>query len=176
VDSILRAAVMYAFLLVVFRLAGKRTLAEATPFDLVLLLVISEATQQALVGTDFSMTSAWLVILTLVAIDVALGRWRQTSRRVEKLLDDVPLVLVDRGRPLRNRMDQARVDEQDIMESARQEQGLESMSQIKYAVLETDGSISIIPWRHGPAAAEATSAGAEPAGAGPEDRGRSGGP
>jgi uncharacterized membrane protein YcaP (DUF421 family) len=172
VDGILRAAAMYAFLLVVFRVAGKRTLAQATPFDLVLLLVIAEATQQALVGQDFSITNAWLVILTLVAIDIALARWRQRSRRVEKILDDVPLILVDRGRPLRDRMDQVRVDEPDIMEAARREQGLESMGQIKYAVLETDGSISIIPWRHKPASGEAASAGAESAGAGLEDRGR----
>ena len=172
-DVILRAAAMYTFLLVIFRLAGKRTLAQATPFDLVLLLVIAETTEQALVGQDFSITNAWLAIVTLVSIDIALARWRQSSRRVEKLLEDVPAVLVDRGRPLRSRMDQARVDESDIMESARETQGLESMDQIKYAVLETSGAISIIPWPRSTPPGEPGSGRVEPTSAGPEDRGRS---
>jgi uncharacterized membrane protein YcaP (DUF421 family) len=148
-DSVLRAAAMYVFLLVVFRIVGKRTLAQLTPFDMVLLLVIAEATQQALVGQDYSMTNAGLVIVTLVTIEMGLSWWRRRSRRVEKILDDMPLVLVDRGRPLTGVMDQARVDESDLMEAARRGQGLERMDEIKYAVLETNGGISIIPWRPG---------------------------
>jgi uncharacterized membrane protein YcaP (DUF421 family) len=145
-DSIVRAALMYAFLLLVFRLAGTRTMAQATPFDLVLLLVIAEATQQALVQQDFSITNAALVIVTLVGMDIALSRWRQHSQHVEKLLGDVPLILVDRGRPLRDRMGRVRVDIHDILEAARQGQGLKRMDEIKYAVLETNGDLSVIPW------------------------------
>lgn len=151
-DSVLRAATMYLFLLVVFRMVGKRTLAQITPFDMVLLLVIAEATQQALVGQDFSITNAVLVIVTLVGIDVGLSRWRQHSRRVGAILDDVPVILVERGRPIRAHLDRERVDEADIMEAARLRQGLERMEQIKYAVLETDGEISIVPWKPEPGA------------------------
>jgi uncharacterized membrane protein YcaP (DUF421 family) len=146
-DSVLRAAAMYLILLVVFRIVGKRTLAQITPFDMVLLLVIAEATQQALVGQDYSLANAVLVIVTLVTIDIGLSLWRQRSHRVEKILDDLPIVLVDRGRPLKTLMDHARVDASDIMEAARRQQGLERMDEIKYAVLETNGGISIIPWR-----------------------------
>jgi len=149
-DSVLRAAAMYLVLLVVFRIVGKRTLAHITPFDMVLLLIIAESTQQALVGPDYSVTNAVLVMVTLVSIDIGLSQWRRHSRRVEKILDDVPVVLVDRGRPLTSRMDRECVDASDIMEAARHQQGLERMDQIKYAVLETNGDISIIPWRAEP--------------------------
>jgi uncharacterized membrane protein YcaP (DUF421 family) len=144
-DSVLRAATMYLVLLLVFRIVGKRTLAQITPFDMVLLLVIAESTQQALVGPDYSVMNAVLVIFTLVSIDIGLSRWRRRSRRVARLMDDIPVVLIERGRPLADRMDEERVDQSDIMEAAR-EQGLERMSQVKYAVLETNGKISIIPW------------------------------
>ncbi|MEX2220262.1 MAG: YetF domain-containing protein [Candidatus Rokuibacteriota bacterium] len=150
-DSVLRAGAMYLVLLVVFRIVGKRTLAQITPFDMVLLLIIAESTQQALVGPDFSIVNAVLVIVTLVGIDIGLSRWRHHSRRVEKILDDMPVVLVDRGRPLQPRMDRERVDVSDILEAARLQQGLERMDQVKYAVLETNGEISIIPWRAEPA-------------------------
>ena len=90
------------------------------------------------------------MIVTLVCIDIGLSWWRRYSPRVEKILDDVPVVLVERGRPLTSRMDRECVDTRDILEAARHQQGLERMTQIKYAVLETNGEISIIPWRSGP--------------------------
>jgi uncharacterized membrane protein YcaP (DUF421 family) len=142
---------MYLFLLIVFRIGGKRSMAQITPFDLVLLLVIAEATQQGLIGEDFSMTNAALVIGTLVGIDIALSLWRLRSVRIEKLLDDAPLILVREGSPLKARMRKERVDELDIMEAARRQHGLERMDQIKYAVLETSGGITVIPWRVDPA-------------------------
>lgn len=146
-DSVLRATAMYVILLIVFRIVGKRTLAQITPFDMVLLLIIAEAAQQALIGQDYSLANAVLVITTLVSIDIGLSLWRHRSRRVEKLLDDLPVILVNRGRPIQTMMDHARVDASDIMEAARRQQGLERMDEIKYAVLETNGGISIIPWR-----------------------------
>ena len=150
-DSVVRAFAMYVFLLLIFRIAGKRTLSESTTFDIVLLLIISEATQQALLGNDFSITNAFLVILTLVGIDIIVSLWKQRSPQLGKLLDGVPLVIVENGRPLKDRMDKVRVDEQDVLEMARKLQGLERMDQIKYAVLERSGGISIIPKQNGEA-------------------------
>ena len=144
-DAVLRAAAVYIFLLLVFRISGRRTLAQMTPFDFVLLLVIGEATQQALLGDDFSVTKAFLVIASLVVIDIALSLVKEHVPVLSKALDGVPMVLVEDGRPLRERLKKARVDEYDIMEAARQSQGLERMDQIKYAVLEIGGGISIIP-------------------------------
>jgi uncharacterized membrane protein YcaP (DUF421 family) len=144
VDTVVRALAIYVFLLVLFRITGRRSLAQITTFDFVLLLIVSEATQQGLLGNDFSLTNAFLVILTLVGTDLALsllsGRWPALDRWVNSL----PLVLIQDGQPLDERMNKARVDERDILEKARQ-QGLERMDQIKYAVLERDGGISIIP-------------------------------
>lgn len=144
-DAIARGVVMYFFLLVLFRIAGRRTLGQMTNFDLVLLLIISEATQNAMLGNDFSVTNGILVILTLVGIDIGLSLLKQHFPRVERHLEGLPLVLVDRGRPLKDLMYKARVDEQDILSSAREKHGLERMEQIKYAVLEAHGGISIIP-------------------------------
>ncbi len=144
-DSILRGAVVYAVLLVLFRIVGKRTLAEITTFDFVLLLIISEATQQAMIDNDNSMTNAFLIITTLLGLDIGLSLLGRRFRIVDRLVDDVPLVLVEDGRVLKDRMTKSRVDETDILQSARQLQGLERMDQIKYAVLERSGGISIIP-------------------------------
>jgi uncharacterized membrane protein YcaP (DUF421 family) len=145
VNAVLRALVMYAFLLVVFRVSGKRSLAEITTFDFLLLLILSETTQQAMVGNDHSMTNAFLLIITWVGIDILLSVVKQKSPRVEKWMEGVPVVIVEDGRPLYDRMQAQRVDEDDILTAARKLQGLERMEQIKYAVLERSGGISVIP-------------------------------
>jgi uncharacterized membrane protein YcaP (DUF421 family) len=148
-DAVLRGAIVYLVLLELFRISGKRSLAQITTFDFVLLLIVAEAIQQAMIDADNSMTNAFLVVVTLLGIDIALSLLKGRSRLLEKLIDDVPLVLVEDGRPLKERMDKARVDESDILTSARELQGLERMDQIKYAVLERSGGISIIPKQAG---------------------------
>jgi len=145
-DPILRAAAIYLFLLFVFRLSGKRTLAQITTFDLVLLLIIGEATQQALLSDDFSVTNAWTVILALVALDFLFALVKRYSPLLDTLLEGSPVILVDHGQPIQSHLKGSRVDEDEILETARQSQGLERMDQIKYAVLERSGHISIIPW------------------------------
>lgn len=144
-DSVLRGVAIYTFLLLIFRIAGRRTLAQLTNFDLVLLLLIGESTQQGLLGNDFSITNAFVVVLTLVGMDVGISLWKQRSPQLEKLVEGMPLVIVEDGKPLKDRMYKARVDESDILTAARTLQGLERMDQIKYAVLERSGGISIIP-------------------------------
>jgi uncharacterized membrane protein YcaP (DUF421 family) len=144
-DMVLRAVVMYVFLMVIFRIAGKRSLAQITTFDFVLLLVIGEATQQALLGNDFSVTNAFIVIVTLLLLDIGLSLGQKRWPRLEPLLDDVPLLLVEDGKLIERRMDKARISESDILHAARALQGLERMDQVKYAVLERTGEISIIP-------------------------------
>jgi uncharacterized membrane protein YcaP (DUF421 family) len=145
VDAVLRAAAIYVFLMLVFRLSGRRTLSEMSTFDFVLLLIISESTQQAMLDDDHSMTNAFLVIVTLVLLDIGLSLVKARSPRAEKWLDGLPTILVEEGRPLPDVMERARVDEADVLESARKHQGLERMDQIKYAILERNGGISIVP-------------------------------
>lgn len=144
-DSVLRAGAIYLFLLLLFRLAGKRTFAELTPFDFVLLLVIGEATQQGLLGEDFSVTNALLVVTTLVTLDLVMAYLKQRSSLADRLLEGRAVLLVDDGELLQERMRKAKVDKYDVMEAARNSHGLEDFSQVKYAVLERSGGISIIP-------------------------------
>jgi uncharacterized membrane protein YcaP (DUF421 family) len=144
-DSVLRAAAIYIGLMLIMRLAGKRSLAQITTFDFVLLLIIGEATQQALLGQDFSVTNAMLVIITLVTLDIGLSLLKRRSKRIDKWLDDVPLVIVEDGVALKERMDKVRVDIDDVLSAARHLQGIERLDQIRYAVLERSGGISIIP-------------------------------
>lgn len=144
-DLFARTFAIYLFLLVLFRLTGKRTLSELSTFDFILLLIISEATQNALIGEDRSLTAAAVVILTLVLLDLGLSFVKKRSKTVETLTEGVPLVLVDHGRPIEEHLKKSHVTYGDILQSARQSQGLERMSQIKYAVLESSGGISVIP-------------------------------
>ncbi|MEX0782509.1 MAG: YetF domain-containing protein [Dehalococcoidia bacterium] len=144
-DSVLRALTIYLILMVVFRLSGKRALADVTTFDFILLLIISEATQNALLGNDFSITNAAIVILTLVTVDIALSLVTARSGRVEKLLSDVPTIVVEDGKPIVDRMARLRVSVDDVLERGRTTQGIERLEQIKYAVVERSGAISVIP-------------------------------
>jgi uncharacterized membrane protein YcaP (DUF421 family) len=144
-DSVLRALAIYVFLLVIFRVAGKRTMAQITVFDFVLLLIISEATQQAMIGQDFSITNAVLVITTLVGAERGLTWVQRRFKTVDRLLDGLPLVLVEDGKPFDDRLKAERIDVEEILAAARETQGLARLDQIKYAVLEQTGGISIIP-------------------------------
>ncbi|VVM36216.1 DUF421 domain-containing protein [Pseudomonas fluorescens] len=144
-DSVLRAAAMYVALMLLFKIAGRRSLAELTTFDFILLMMIGEATQQALLGDDFSVTNAILVIVTLIAIDVGLSLLKQRSGWVSRLIDGEPTIIVENGKLLRQRLRHARLVEADIMEAARSSQGIEKLEEIKFAIIERNGKISVIP-------------------------------
>jgi uncharacterized membrane protein YcaP (DUF421 family) len=143
---VFRALLVYVLLFIILRMAGKRTLGEMTAFDLVLLLIISEAVQNALLNGDHSITGSMLVVLTLVFTDVMVSLGTNQYRFFDSVINGIPLIILENGKPLRDRMRKARLQEDDILEAARKTQGLERMEQIKYAVLEKDGSISIIPF------------------------------
>jgi len=144
-DAVLRALVVYFVLLIIFRIAGNRTLAQMTSFDLILLLIISETIQQALVGSDQSITHAFLLVLTLVGAAVLLSLLKQKSRRLERLLEGAPVVVIEKGQVHQERMDKMRVDAADIMESARQQEALRRLDDIDYAVVERNGEITVLP-------------------------------
>lgn len=144
-ESVLRGVAVYMVLLVILRLSGRRTLAQVTPFDFVLLLIVAETTQQALLGDDFSVTNAVILIVTLFATDIALSLLKNRSTRVARFLDGTPTVLVAQGRPDWDSMRRARVDLADILSAARSGHGLARLDQIDFAVLERSGGISIVP-------------------------------
>ncbi|HET7898396.1 MAG TPA: YetF domain-containing protein [Flavisolibacter sp.] len=144
-NLIIRGLAVYFFILLIFRIAGKKSLSESTTFDLVLLLIISEVTQQALVGEDFSISASFLLIMTLVGTDVLISWLKFHWKPLGKLTEGMPLIIVNKGIPLFERMYKARVEYDDILEAARQLHGIGTFDEIEYAVLEKDGSISIIP-------------------------------
>jgi len=145
-STVLRAAIIYVFVLVVVRLAGKRTLAELSTFDLVVLLILSEGIQPALVADDNRLTSAMIIVLTIVGIDALFGLVKFRSSTASKLLDDIPTILVRDGVVNEKAMARERLDTDDILEAARRQMGLERFEQVRFAILERTGGISVIPW------------------------------
>lgn len=144
-ETVLRAAAVYVFLIVIFHFAGKRSLSQTNTFDLVLLLIISESIQQAMIRDDHSFTNAALVITTLVGLEIAMTWVKYKWPTIERYESGGPVILVQDGKPLQERLQKSRVDEEDILAAARQAHGFSRMDQIKLAILETGGQISIIP-------------------------------
>lgn len=144
-NVVISVLAIYLFLLIVLRFAGKRSLAQMTTFDFILLLILSETTQQALVGNDYSLSKAFLAILLIVTAEIALSILKHKVPVLQKWLDGTPIIIVQNGKMLMDRTDKSRIDEEDILAAARETHGLERLDQIKYAVLETSGAISIIP-------------------------------
>jgi uncharacterized membrane protein YcaP (DUF421 family) len=144
-DPVLRAIAVYVFLLLVFRIAGKRTMAQTTPFEMILLLIISETTQQAMVDDDHSVTTAFLLIVTLIGLSVLLSVVKHRFPKVDRWLEGLPLCIVRDGRMLEEPMAKSRVDEADIVAAARAAHGVANMQGVKHAVVENDGTISIVP-------------------------------
>jgi uncharacterized membrane protein YcaP (DUF421 family) len=145
VDAVLRALAIYLILMLLFRLSGKRTLSQVTTFDFVLLLVVGEATQQALLGEDFSVTHAAVVIATLIGLDRGSDFLAWRFGLFKRVTESMPVILLKDGKVLEDVMKREHVSEDDILASARITQGLESLDQIKYAIMEISGGISIVP-------------------------------
>ena len=148
-DLVIRGTAVYLFLLLIFRLSGKRSLRNVTTFDFVLLLIVAETTQQALVGEDYSLTGAFILIVVLVGLDILLSLLKRASPRVDRLLEGQPLVVLRDGVPLTARMHVERIDDEDILSAARETRGIDRLDDIERAILEKNGAISIVPRRRG---------------------------
>ena len=144
-DGVIRGLAVYFFLLLVFKIGGKRTINQITMFDFIMLLIISETTQQALMGDDFSVTNAFILIATLIGTDIIMSLLKSKYKKLDKIVDGIPTVLINKGQLVKEALDNTRIEENDIMESARKIHGLQRLDQISYAILEKDGKISIIP-------------------------------
>ena len=144
-ESVYRGAAVYFILLVIVRLSGRRLVAEMTAFDLVLILILAETTQQALLGDDFSLTNFVVLAVTLFGIDIALARLKRAWPAADKLIDGRPTLLIINGKPDAHALRRSRVGLDEIMIAARSQHGLERLDQVKHAVLESDGDLSIIP-------------------------------
>ena len=144
-DTIIRGVTVYLLLLLIFRIAGKRSLAQITTFDFVLTLIISETVQEAMVDSDRSLTNAFLLVVTLVGLSILMSLLKQRFNGLQHWLEDTPVVVMEEGRLHERRMDKERVDAADILEAGRSQEGLPRLDQIRYAVVEKNGTITVVP-------------------------------
>lgn len=144
-DAVLHGMAIYIVLILLFRLAGRRSLAQASLSDLLLLLILGEAIQQALVGREnYSVAVSAILIVLLLGL-IRLSDYLGNRVRRDEARDRAPIVLVEEGEPLPEHLLTARVTEEDILSEARRSQGLDRMEQIKYAVLDKTGDIAVVP-------------------------------
>lgn len=140
----MRTLAIYFALYIVLKIAGNRTLLRMTSFDFILLLIISEATQQAMLPDDLSVTSAIIAIVTLFSIDILFSFIKTYNPFIDRFMDGSPIILVENGKLLQWRMKKVHLTVDDILEIARNKQGVERLEQIKFAILEKNGDVSII--------------------------------
>ena len=143
-ETVLRVAIIYLFVLAGLRLLGKREFSQLSPLELVTLLLIPELTQQSLIREDFSLVNALVGVSTVMVLVFLTSLLKQQSKPVEKLIEGEPAVLVEHGRLIADHLNKERVSPGEIFEKMH-ESGLERLEQVKWAILETDGKISIIP-------------------------------
>jgi|SRR5579862_4886203 len=142
-DLVIRAAVIYVVIFLFTRVLGKRELSSLQPFDLILLVVIGDLVQNGVTQSDESVTGVILVLSTIGILQVATSFLGFRFHRLRRLLQGEPVVLVRDGEILRRNLRRERLDESDLAEKARLD-GIGSMDDIRWAVLETNGDISFI--------------------------------
>jgi len=142
-EIVLRTVVVYVVVLAMLRLAGKRELGQMTPFDLVVILVISNAVQNAMVGSDTSLLGGVLAALTLTAVNVAVGRFGRRLPLFQHVLAGEPTLLLRDGELLLDHLAREDVTPEEVAMAAR-EHGVADIHELSAAILEPDGSISII--------------------------------
>jgi len=143
VAASLRAFMFYLFLVLVVRIVGRRPGKQITPFEFVLVFFIGGLALTAMVGDDASLTNAFIQILTVAVTHFAIAVARSKSRRLARLLDGTPLILLENGRWRSNTLSRMRVQDDDVMAQAR-DQGIATLDKIEIAILERNGQISVI--------------------------------
>jgi uncharacterized membrane protein YcaP (DUF421 family) len=141
-EIIFRAALVYAGVFLLLRIVGKRHVGELAPFDLVVLLILSECVQNALIADDKSVTGGLIAAGTLFGLNQIIGRISWRSKRAERLLEGTPRVIVRHGRVLNDVLAEERITHSELLEALRRE-GCTSLSKVRYAMLEPGGDITI---------------------------------
>lgn len=142
-DIVLRAVALYAFMIFVMRVIGRRELSSMTPFDLVLLIILGDAIQQGLTQDDYSVVGAILAIGTIAALQVFTSYLSFRVPWARRVLEGEPLVLIERGEIVQKNLRRERMTASEVAEEARQQQ-IASIEEIEWAILEANGAISFI--------------------------------
>jgi uncharacterized membrane protein YcaP (DUF421 family) len=141
---VLRTTVVYFALVVGLRLAGKREIGQMTPFDLVVLLIISNAVQNAMIGPDTSLMGGILAAVTLLVLNYTLDRLGLKATWLRSQLVGQPSLLVHQGELIRAHLRAEGITEDEVMQALR-EHGVDDLHDVKDAILEVDGTISVVP-------------------------------
>ena len=144
-EIVLRTAIIYCVVLLGVRLSGKREVGQMTPFDLTLLLLISNSVQNAMTGPDNSLVGGMVAALTLLVMNYFIAEVSGTNRRFRKLIEGQPTLLVHQGQLVVPHMAKEHIS-MDELERALREHGINSYHDVALAVLEVDGSISCLKY------------------------------
>ena len=142
-DIVVRTAVIYLMLLVGLRLTGKRQVGQFTPFDLLLLLLLANAVQNAMVGPDTTVYGGLIAAGTLFAFNGLVAAISRRSRRAAKFVEGTPTLLIRHGNVLKPNLGKEGVSEEDLLRALR-EHGVENVAMVRSAILEVDGTISVL--------------------------------
>jgi uncharacterized membrane protein YcaP (DUF421 family) len=143
-DLVFRAAVIFCFIFLVTRIAGRRQLSELEAFDVILLVVLGDLVQQGITHSDESVTGTLIVISTITLLSVTVGWLSFRFGPIRLMAEGEPIILIHDGELLERNLRRERLTRSDLEEEARKQQ-LSSLVQIRWAILEDDGAISIIP-------------------------------
>jgi uncharacterized membrane protein YcaP (DUF421 family) len=143
-DLVLRAVIVFFAIFFVTRVIGRRELSTMEPFDLILLIVTGDLMQQAVTQSDYSLTGGLTVLATIALLTVTLSYISFKVPKLRPMLDGEPLVLVQDGEIIARNLRRERITVGELLAEARQQQ-VTSVEQIRFAVLETNGRISVIP-------------------------------
>ena len=143
-DIALRALFLYAFVVFLMRVMGRRELSSLTAIDLVLLIVLGDAIQQGLTQDDYSVTGAVIAVSTIAAVQVGSSYLSFRSRRLRRVLEGEPIVIVQDGKLIERNMRRERLTEGDVAEEMRSQQ-IASVADVEWGILESNGTMSFIP-------------------------------
>jgi uncharacterized membrane protein YcaP (DUF421 family) len=143
-DLVIRSVVIFFFIFLITRVAGRRELSSLQPFDLILLVVLGDLVQQGITQSDESVTGTLTVISTIALLSVLVSWVSFRFPRARLVTEGQPVVLVQDGRPIERNLRRERITVKDIEEEARAAQ-VSSLSELEWAILEDDGHISCIP-------------------------------
>ncbi len=141
-ELILRVVLVYAGVFILLRIVGKRHVGELAPFDLVVLLLLSECVQNALIGDDKYVTGGLIAAATLFGLNQVISHISWRNKRAERVLEGTPRVLVRHGHVLKDVLAEEQITHSELLEALRRE-GCTSLSKVRYAVLEPGGDITI---------------------------------
>jgi uncharacterized membrane protein YcaP (DUF421 family) len=143
-EIVIRAAVVYFFVIIGLRLTGRRALGQLNTPDVVLVLIIANAVQNAMLGPDTSLIGGLIAAGTLLIVNAISSEVRSRSRRATRFFEGEPVILVNHGRLIPENLRRQHIGEDELAE-ALHEHGLESAAQVKLCILEIDGSLSVVP-------------------------------